>query len=62
MTPSQFQSIRERSGLTRSQLAKAIGVEARSIYRYEHGERRISGTVENLMLLIDRGVKISVDT
>lgn len=58
MTPSQFQSIRERSGLTRSQLAKAIGVEARSIYRYEHGERRISGTVTNLMILLDKGVKL----
>lgn len=58
MTPSQFQSIRERSGLTRSQLAKAIGVEARSIYRYEHGERRISGTVANLMILLDKGVKL----
>lgn len=58
MTPSQFQAIRERSGLTRSQLAKAIGVEARSIYRYEHGERRISGTVANLMFLLDQGVQL----
>lgn len=58
MTPSQFQSIRERSGLTRSQLAKAIGVEARSIYRYENGERRISGTVATLMLWLDKGVKL----
>lgn len=58
MTPSQFQAIRERSGLTRSQLAKAIGVEARSIYRYENGERRISGTVATLMLLLDKGVKL----
>lgn len=58
MTPSQFTAIRERSGLSRAHLAKAIGVEARSIYRYEHGERRISGTVANLMLLLDQGVQL----
>lgn len=59
MTPEQFQSIRERAGLSRAQLAKTIGIrEVKSIYRYEHGERPISGTIEKLMLLIDKGVKL----
>lgn len=54
-----FTAIRERAGLSRAQLAKTIGIkEVKSIYRYEHGERPISGTIRKLMLMVDLGMEI----
>jgi len=57
MTPEQFQQIRQRADLSRAQLAKLLRIkEVKTIYRYEHGEREISGPVSLLMEMIDAGV------
>ena len=56
MTPEQFQQIRERADLSRAQLAKILRIkEVKTIYRYEHGEREISGPVSLLMEMIEAG-------
>lgn len=56
MTPTQFRQIREAAGLSRSQLAKLLRIkEVKTIYRYEHGERPISGPVSLLMEMIEAG-------
>jgi DNA-binding transcriptional regulator YiaG len=56
MTPATFKSIRQRAGLTQSGLAAVLRIEdLRTIRRYEHGEREISGPVSYLMELLDAG-------
>ena len=56
MTPDQFRQIREEADLSRSQLAKILRIkEVKTIYRYEHGEREISGPVSLLMEMIEDG-------
>lgn len=56
MTPEQFRQIRVAADLSRAQLAKVLRIkEVKTIYRYEHGEREISGPVSLLMEMIDQG-------
>jgi DNA-binding transcriptional regulator YiaG len=56
MTPEHFRQIREAAGLSRSQLAAILRIkEVKTIYRYEHGEREISGPVSLLMEMIEAG-------
>ena len=56
MTPEHFRQIREAADLSRSQLAKILRIkEVKTIYRYEHGEREISGPVSLLMEMIEDG-------
>ncbi len=56
MTPEHFRQIREAADLSRSQLATILRIkEVKTIYRYEHGERAISGPVSSLVLALDRG-------
>jgi DNA-binding transcriptional regulator YiaG len=56
MTPERFTQIRERADLSRAQLAKVLRIkEVKTIYRYEHGERPISGPVSLLMEMIEDG-------
>lgn len=56
MTPEQFRQIREAADLSRAQLAKILRIkEVKTIYRYEHGEREISGPVSLLMEMIEAG-------
>lgn len=56
MTANQFRQIREAADLSRAQLAKLLRIkEVKTIYRYEHGEREISGPVSLLMEMIDQG-------
>ncbi len=56
MTPEHFRQIREAAGLSRSQLAAILRIkEVKTIYRYEHGEREISGPVSLLMEMIEDG-------
>lgn len=56
MTPEHFRQIREEADLSRSQLAKILRIkEVKTIYRYEHGEREISGPVSLLMEMIEDG-------
>lgn len=54
MTPSEFKSIREALGLTQSALASLFamgGDGARTVRRWETGERSIPGPVAVLMRL-----------
>lgn len=56
MTPEHFRRIREAADLSRSQLAAILRIkEVKTIYRYEHGEREISGPVSLLMEMIESG-------
>jgi len=56
MTPQHFRQIREAADLSRPQLAKILRIkEVKTIYRYEHGEREISGPVSLLMEMIEDG-------
>ena len=57
MTPDAFKAIRERAGLTQTGLAAILRIEdLRTIRRYEHGERAISGPVSYLMELLEAGI------
>lgn len=56
MTPETFKAIRERAGLSQSGLAARLRIsDVRTIRRYEHGERAISGPVSLLMEALDEG-------
>lgn len=56
MTPEAFKAIRQRAGLTQTELAARLRIEdLRTIRRYEAGERAISGPVSLLMELLDDG-------
>ena len=52
MTPSRFKQIRHSLGLSISQMANAIGVEERTIRRYESGDREIGKPVQILLRYI----------
>lgn len=41
MTSAKLRSARERLGMTQQQLADALGVDLRTIRRWENGEREI---------------------
>ena len=41
MTDKEFAKLREHAGLTYRAAAAALGVALSSIYRWEHGQRRI---------------------
>ena len=49
MTPQQFKEIRHNASLSLSQCAQWLGVDDRSIRRYEDGSRPVSGPVSRLM-------------
>jgi DNA-binding transcriptional regulator YiaG len=56
MTPATFHAIRQRAGLTQSELARLLRIEdIRSIRKWEKGERAISGPVSLLMEMLDAG-------
>ena len=55
MTPAHFKAIRHAASLTQSGLAALLHVQdIRTIRRYEHGERNVSGPVSLLMRMIER--------
>lgn len=59
MTPETFRSIRLRAGMTQSQTASFLDLEAnggRYIRAIEKGERNASGPVAKLMRLLDDGI------
>jgi DNA-binding transcriptional regulator YiaG len=57
MNPTTFKAIRQRAGLTQSGLAAFLRIsDLRTIRKWEHGEREISGPVSYLMELLDAGV------
>jgi predicted transcriptional regulator len=54
LTPTQFKTIRHKLGLSISQMADAIGVDERTIRRYESGDREIGKPVQILLEYIIR--------
>jgi DNA-binding transcriptional regulator YiaG len=46
MTPKDMERVREQLGLTRAQLAEALGVSRRAVVYWEGGERPITRVVE----------------
>lgn len=56
MTKEEFATIRAAAGMTYQALGDYLGVELRSVQRYESGERTISGPVEKLMRLLEKDV------
>jgi transcriptional regulator with XRE-family HTH domain len=56
MTGAEFLAIRQRVGLTQTDLAERLRLDdLRTIRRYEKGERSVSGPVSLLMELLDKG-------
>ena len=54
MTPAQFKAIRNRYGLSQSDLASLLRLsDGRTIRRYEDGSREISGPVSIILELMD---------
>lgn len=54
MNPEEFKRIRNKMGLTQSQLAELLGLSGRNpVTHYEMGERNPSTLIVALMLLFD---------
>jgi DNA-binding transcriptional regulator YiaG len=63
MQPRDFQRARERLGLTREQMAQVLEVyNARTVHRWEVGERAIPGPVRVLVsaMVASRAVRVAV--
>jgi DNA-binding transcriptional regulator YiaG len=54
MTKEEFAAIRAAAGMTYQALADYLGVELRSVQRYESGERAISKPIEKLMRILEK--------
>lgn len=59
MTGDELRQQRKAMGLTQQALANELGVDRRTVIRWEHGERKISTMVEKSFkrLRNDTGVK-----
>jgi transcriptional regulator with XRE-family HTH domain len=55
MTPQEFKAIRKAKNYTINTIADLIGVNERTIRRYEHGDTHIHKPVIILMKLIELG-------
>lgn len=55
MTPAEFKTIRKNANLSVNQLADMVGLNERTIRRYEYGECSIHKPVQILMGLIKEG-------
>ena len=56
MTPAEVQSIRNRAGLTQTELARLLRIsDIRTIRRWETGDVPISGPASIIMELLDAG-------
>lgn len=56
MTPTELKAIRQRYGLTQSQLAALLRIaDMRTIRRWEAGERPVSGPASIVLELMDAG-------
>ncbi len=58
MTPDDFRQIRQRLGLTQSQLAERLRTTRMTITRYEGGTRRIPGVVEAILSELETPTQI----
>jgi len=56
MTPTELKAIRQRYGLTQSDLARILRIEdGRTVRRWEAGDRAISGPATVLLELMESG-------
>jgi putative transcriptional regulator len=56
MSPNEVKAIRERAGLSQARLAAVLRIDdVRSIRRWEHGERSVSGPASILLEMLDAG-------
>ena len=55
MTGDELREMREAAGLTQAALADMLGVKQSTVYRWEHGQRGISGQVARHVRLILEG-------
>jgi len=53
--------MRDRLGLSRAEFAKLLGVDARTVYRWESGESSPTGPAEAVLLGIDQALKAPPD-
>ena len=58
MTPDTFRKIRQRLGLTQSQLAERLRTTRMTITRYECGTRRIPGVVEAILSQLESPTQV----
>jgi len=56
MTPNEFKQIRKDAGLSINQIAGIVGVDPRTIRRYEDGTRAIGKPIQILMRLVNEGI------
>ena len=54
MTPQEFREARHRLGLSQAKLATALGVNVRTVKRWESGDVDIPRTVELAMRELER--------
>lgn len=52
MTPAAFREWRARLGLSQAEAARLLGVDVRTVKRYEGGHRKIPGPVEKLTAVL----------
>ena len=52
--PTAVFELRERLGLTQSEVAKFLGVSPRSVRKYEHGETPVKGSIARLYFILGR--------
>ena len=56
MTPAEVKSIRERAGLTQTELARLLRIsDIRTIRRWEQGDVPVSGPASIILELIEAG-------
>ncbi|MGA9764601.1 MAG: helix-turn-helix domain-containing protein [Rhodomicrobium sp.] len=54
MPAERFKAIRRSLGWSASRMGKAMGVDGRSVFRWENGERAIEGPAAVLAALIEQ--------
>ncbi len=55
-TPNSIRTLRERLGMEVSDFAKLLGVDARSVRRWEGGQARPTGSAEAVMTGLDESL------
>jgi transcriptional regulator with XRE-family HTH domain len=56
MTPARFRSLRERLGLSHPQLGRGLGVESKTISRWENGHSTVPPATAILMEMLAEAV------
>jgi transcriptional regulator with XRE-family HTH domain len=60
MTPASFKSVREKLGLTQSEMAQVLRLNSgRAVRAYESGDRKISGPISRLIEIFLRHPRLA---